>query len=90
MLFVRMREKTQILALQFRFVLFLDKPVLFVDNGILWQYFDSLMPKWVEYLIVLTRNGKELWELYLKAYTDVGFFGEQAVLFYGKNRELTL
>ena len=90
MLFVRMREKTQILALQFRFILFLDEPVLFVDNGILWQYFDSLMPKWVEYLIVLTRNGKELWELYLKAYTDVGFFGEQAVLFYGKNRELTL
>ena len=61
-----------------------------MDNGILWQYFDSLMPKWVEYLIVLTRNGKELWELYLKAYTDVGFFGEQTVLFYGKNRELTL
>ena len=90
MLFVRMREKTQVLTLQFRFVLFLDKPVLFVDNGILWQYFDSLMPKWVEYLIVLTRNGKELWELYLKADADVGFFGEQAVLFYGKNRELTL
>ena len=90
MLFVRMREKTQILTLQFRFVLFLDKPVLFVDNGILWQYFDSLMPKWVEYLIVLTRNGKELWELYLEADADVGFFGEQAVLFYGKNRKLTL
>ena len=90
MLFVRMREKTQILALQFRFVLFLDKPVLFVDNGILWQYFDSLMPKWVEYLIVLTRNGKELWKLHLEADADVGFFGEQAVLFYGKNRELTL
>ena len=90
MLFVRMREKTQVLALQFRFVLFFDKPVLFMDNSILWQYFDSLMPKWVEYLVVLTRNGKELWELYLKAYTDVGFFSEQAILFYGKNRKLTL
>ena len=40
-----MREKTQVFTLQFWFVLFLDKPVLFVDNGILWQYFDSLMPK---------------------------------------------
>ena len=61
-----------------------------MDNGILWQYFDSLMPKWVEYLIILTRNGKELWKLHLEADTDVGFFGEQAVLFYGKNRKLTL
>ena len=71
-----------------RLVVLLDEKILFVDDGEIRQYLDSLVPSRMYRFIFRTGNGEQFRQFYRESDRNIRIFGHDAAVFHRQKREL--
>ena len=88
--FGRTGKETQSAIGEFSLIVFLNEPVLLMDDAIIGQYLDCLVPSQVHRLVFGRGDGEEFGQFHTESNRNVCILAHHTVLLYGEQWKLRL